>query len=119
MTGSKHLSLEQYILWLREEDRSYGFPGDEGACKSGKVVLSMDKNNPYMSSVHNYISYYLAENGDNYFAVSCNDGVQLYHTGREENILEAPPIPLPSQVTLRTYGGSSSGGMRVGMKLKL
>lgn len=121
MTGRPRLTLVKLIDKMRTKDSSMGFPGDKGVGKSGKFHgQRIYDDSDFIIPVTDYILEHFAANQDNYFAVNYGGGdVALYYTGYGENFLHAPEFPTPKYIDLRTYGGPSAGGMRIGVKIKL
>lgn len=120
MTGYPRMTLARAVDRVRQKDRSFGFPGDRGVSKSGNFVLRITDADDLMMPAHDYIVDHFASSGDNYLAINHTGGkVSIYYTGHGENILAAPELPLPQYIDLRTAGGRSAGGMRLGVKIKL
>jgi len=122
MSGGKHPTLTSLIDEVRLTDPSFGYPGDPGVInKSGKLTgIRIYQSDAKMHEIYKVLIGNFHQSKDNYFAVHNHSGtISLYHTGLGENVIKAPPLPLPIYVELRPYGGPSAGGMRVGVKVKL
>lgn len=120
MTGQPRLTLARAIDRIRQTNKTIGFPGDKGTVKSGKFILRITDDDALMVPAHDYVADHFALGGDNYLAINHGSGkVTIYFTGHGENIIAAPELPLPKYITLATAGGRSSGGMRLGVKIKL
>ena len=118
MTGKEHMTLARAIDLAHKKDKTIGFPGDKGVGKSGKYAIRIDDTNDLMEPAYDFLLEHFAENRDNYLAINTNDRVTLYFTDYGENILKTPRLPIPKYIDLRTYGGPTAGGMRMGVKVK-
>lgn len=115
------LTFSEFVDLHRQGDPTVGFPGDVGVAKSGKIpskTLSVS-DAAKLLHLHEYISEYFTVNNDNYLAIHNRDvgTINVFHTGYGLNVLEAPPLPTLTRFGLHTYGGASSGAMRIGMKV--
>lgn len=115
-------SFEEMIDQYRKTNKAFGYPGDKGAPKSGKLppdLSTTDKD--ILASVRRIILEHLWEGGDNYFVVydRTNHSPYIFFTGKGKNILQANKFPNFKKASLKTYGGPSAGAMRVGFKVQL
>ena len=106
-----------------EGDPTTGFPGDEGAPKSGKVPkhfrFDYPKDRVTLIDLRQEIIEHLRDGGDNYFAYYNTQTKQTYvwHVFGP-NPLGAPQLPGLMVFNLDTYGGASAGALRTGIKIK-
>lgn len=110
------------IDYFRAENNEFGFPGDDGAPKSGKIPpFFTTTSRPLLLKLHKLILRHFAEGGDNYFVINnrSNNTFKFYYTEYGQNILHLKDLPEFSSFSLATYGGASSGSMRAGLKIKL
>lgn len=120
--GDNGACLSSYIDSLRQCDQTIGYPGDEGVLvKSGRFSsLKITPEHHRAHQIHEAILEHFAERGDNYFVVNYGQSnIKMFYTGFGQNILNQPSFPLPKYFMMGTYGGPSSGGMRVGAKIQL
>lgn len=121
LTDGEVETFEQAVDLYREEDPTIGYPGDEGVGKSGKLPLDFRIKDPTkLKKFRSELIDHFKEGGDNYFAVHnrTKDTAKIYHI-YGPNLLDADKFPQIKQFDVRTYGGPSGGGMRVGIKVKL
>lgn len=122
-SGGATNSFTELVDEYREENPEVGFPGDEGAPKSGKLPrdFQVTDDPQLLAKLRQDILDHFAEGNDNYFAIHNRqkEEIYIYHTGHGANPLDEDPLPELDQFKLATYGGPSAGAMRVGIKIKL
>lgn len=111
--------FESVVDYYRRFDSSIGFPGDKGVNKSGKLPPELISSCPDVCEYfRKVILDNMIERNDDYFALVSATGVYVYAIS-DKNILNLPKFPKLLRVGLITYGGPSSGAMRVGIKVSL
>lgn len=118
-SGGELKTFTQLVDHLRETHPQYGFPGDEGAGKSGSIWLKIDQQD-VITKIRPYLLAPLRNDGNQYFAVfdQASGKVSTFHTGLEPNVLGAPRIPNIAAVAIDTYGGQYKGRMRAAIKVR-
>jgi hypothetical protein len=110
------------IDFYRQYNNKYGLAGDEGAPKSGFLPIQLTTTDKtILTKMRSVIIDHFAKGKDNYFVIHnrSNDNLQMYFTGFGKNTLDLPMLPEFKSFALQTYGGTSSGSTRVGLKIKI
>ena len=122
IVADSSLTFSEFVDLYRRGDQTVGFPGDVGVPKSGKIPSkTLSVTDPVkLQHLHEYIREYFASTNDNYLAIHNRDvgTIDVFHTGYGLNVLDAPCLPILTRFGLHTYGGASSGAMRIGMKVR-
>lgn len=121
-TGGQAQDFTEMVDMYRAEDKTIGFPGDEGTGKSGKLPGALRTTDPEkLSNVRKVILDHFHESGDDYFAIYERESgdVHIFDTGRIMGPLDVADMPPFKKMVLATYGGPSAGAMRVGFKIVL
>lgn len=109
------------LEYYRTSDMSIGLPGDVGVKKSGKLPKDLFTDNILMlQEFYNIIINHFRETENDYFAIynKKHDVINCFFVGDNENILEMPVLNELSYAGISSYGGVSSGSMRIGFKCK-
>lgn len=110
-------------LYRNNVNSAYGFPGDVGTVKSGRLPAEFKlTDSASLAEIRNLIIAHFAKGGDNYLVIHHrnikNNPFAIFHTGHGPNPLNAPALPELEEFEFSTYGGVSSGKMRSGYKVK-
>lgn len=105
-----------------ETDATIGLAEDHNSVSSGKLPKDFASRDPKVCRVaRSVVVEALRAGGDNYFCVhdKSTDDVDAWHTGLGKDLFKFGRFPQIKSVSLDTYGGSSLGATRVGLKITL
>lgn len=109
------------LEYYRSVDVSIGLPGDEGVKKSGKLPKELFTDNILiLEEFYNIILNHFRETENDYFAIYNKkyNIIDCFFVGNNENILDMPELTNLVFAGISSYGGVSSGSMRIGFKCK-
>jgi hypothetical protein len=121
MQGEYDLDFLGMLDFYRDkQDPTVGLAEDDNSASSGKLPKDLSSADQVVCrAARDVVLDVLRGAGDHYFCVhdKSTDDVDGWHTGLGSDLLEFGRFPAIKGVSLETYGGSSKGATRIGVKI--